>query len=185
MDWINELTEGQKARLWTDFTSASPEDITFIEQSIGRRLPDDFRHFYATIGYGSWPCQYGGGIYSPYDIIAAIAAPVYFVLGSLMSGEEWGTEQQHRDLWLTKGQSNPDPHRFTESALTFHGMSLLDLLQIGSDGSGGYQMLNLSESSPIRYLVIYESTEIELASASFCEGIRVITDRFLQSPHDV
>jgi hypothetical protein len=111
-----------------------------------------------------------GGIYSPKDIIASIGAPIYFALGSLTPGEEWATAAQHRELWLTQGKTNPDRFRFTPSALAFHEMSLLDLLQIGTDGSAGYQMLNLSNSSHIRY------TEIDLPSDSFREGINAITD---------
>jgi hypothetical protein len=180
MDWIKELEAGVKASLWATFTAASPQDLLEIEKSIRRPLPEDFRVFYQRIGYGQWPNPYGGGVYSPKDIIATIGAPIYFALGSLMPGEEWATAAQHRELWLTQGKVNPDPHRFTERALGFHGMSLLDLLQIGTDGSAGYQMLNLSNSSRIRYLVAYESTEIDLASDSFREGVRAITDQFIR-----
>jgi hypothetical protein len=58
-------------------------------------------------------------------------------------------------------------------------MSLLDLLEIGSDGSGGYQVLNLAETSPIKYMLMYESTEMELGAGSFREGICAITDWLL------
>jgi hypothetical protein len=175
MDWTDELQVSDKSSLWSAFTKATPGDLLEIEGSIRRPLPEDFRSFYQRIGYGPWPNR-RGGIYSPRDIIATIAAPIYFALGSLFPGAEWATEAQHRELWLSRGTTNPDPHKFTEQALTFHGMSLLDLLQIGTDGSGGYQMLNLSDSSPIKYLVVYESTEIDMPSPSFRAGIHAITD---------
>jgi len=179
MDWIDELEAGVKATLWASFTAATPQDLVEIENSIRRPLPEDFSIFYQRIGYGRWPHPYGGGIYSPEDIIATIGAPIYFALGSLMPEKEWATAAQYRELWLTQGKTNPDRQRFTDRALGFHGMSLLDLLQIGTDGSAGYQMLNLSNSSRIKYLVVYESTEIDLVSDSFREGIRAITDCLL------
>jgi hypothetical protein len=181
MDWIEELHAREKANLWAGFTAASPDDLLEIEHLIRRTLPEDFREFYRRVGYGQWPRAYGGGIWPPKDIIAMVGAPIYFVAGSLTQGEEWATEVEHRELWLTHGESNPDPRRFTESALHFHGMSLLDLLEIGSDGCAGYQMLNLSNSSEIRYLVVYESTGIDFPSGSFREGILAITDWLVRS----
>jgi hypothetical protein len=179
MDWVEELREGEKAQLWAKFTPATSRDIAVIEQSIRRPLPKDFRRFYHSIGYGAWPDPYGGGIYLPSHIIQAIGVPIYFALGSLMPGNEWASQDEHRELWLTQGDTNPDPTRFTRAALEFHGMSLPDLLEIGSDGSGGYQVLNLAETSPIKYLIMYDGTEMELGAGSFREGIRAITDWLL------
>ena len=98
------------------------------------------------------------------------------MIGSMTPGKEWATASQHRDLWLTKGMKNPNPKKFTDSIFNFHGMSLLNFLQIGSDGMAGYQMLNLDESSPTQYLVISESSQISFASSSFQEGIIKLTD---------
>ena len=176
MNWIKELKVGEKSVLWKDFQAASDEELQAVEKFIGRSLPEEFRDFYQEIGYGMWPSKLGGGIYSPDEIMEVIGAPIYFVLGSLFPGSEWATEAQHRDLWLTRGEINPDPEMFTEEILRFQGISLLDLLQIGTDGSAGYQMLNLEDQSPIKYLLIYESTEIEFVSESFRDGIRQITD---------
>jgi len=177
MDWIEELKVGKRARLWDAFTPANPQDVAEIEDSIRRPLPEDFSSFYLRIGFGPWP--HGGGIFSPGEIVASIGAPIYLALGSLMSGQEWATKAQHRQLWLSQGKDNPDPRRFTQTALTFHGMTLTDLLEIGTDGSAGYQMLNLSASSAIQYFVAYESSQIDLQSGSFREGIRAITQWLL------
>jgi hypothetical protein len=176
MDWIEQLKSGKKAGLWAGFQPATELEIEALESAISRSLPDDFRQFYSRIGYGPWPESYGGDIYSPEDFLQTVGAPLYFVLGSLFPGDEWGTREQHAQLWLSKGLSNPAPTKFTPEALMYHGVKLIDLLQIGTDGCAGYQMIHLGSPSPIGYMVIPESGEPELVCASFKEGILRLTD---------
>ena len=176
MKWIDELQSGKKAELWSEFHPVREQDVEALEVELGRSLPIDFKEFYQKIGYGRWPDKFGGGIYSPDEILEVVGAPIYYVLGSLFPGKEWASAAEHRKLWLSRGGFNPNPQRFSTKSLEFYGMNLLDLLQIGSDGSACYQMLNLSESSANKYVVICESTEVELVAESFRDGIYIITD---------
>jgi hypothetical protein len=183
MDWIERLQLGDKKDLWANFQTASGDEISAIEKTIRRTLPRDFCEFYARIGYGYWSSY--GDIYSPGDITNALAAPVYWALGSLTPGSEWASPEEHRELWLTRGMVNPAPGKFTKESLTYNGLSLLDLLQIGSDGCCGYQMLHLSASSDIEFVLINDSLEIEFQTSSFREGITKMSDTALRIYLDI
>jgi hypothetical protein len=175
-DWTQLLRAGKKAELWAGFQPASEHEIEALQAALSRPFPDDFRQFYSRIGYGRWPTLYGGGIYSPEEILQTIGAPIYFVLGSHSPGSEWATTEQHAQLWLSKGECNPAPMNFTAAALSYHGVQLTDLLQIGTDGCAGYQMIHLSSSSSVAYMVIPESGDPDFVCESFKEGILRITD---------
>jgi hypothetical protein len=149
MDWIESLQIGKKAELWARFQRATEHEIAALQTTISRTFPNDFRKFYSRIGYGPWPESYGGNIYSPDEIIQTLGAPIYFVLGSLFPGKEWASKEQHVQLWLSKGESNPAPTKFSTTALAYHGVNLTDLLQIGTDGCAGYQMIHLVNSPSI------------------------------------
>ena len=176
MNWIDELQSGIKEELWSEFHPVGEQEVEALELELGRSLPIDFKEFYKKIGYGRWPDKYGGGIYSPEEILEVVGAPIYYVLGSLFPGNEWASAAEHRKLWLSRGDFNPNPQLFSTNSLEFNGMNLLDLLQIGSDGSACYQMLNLSKSSATKYVLICESTEVELVAESFRDGIERISD---------
>jgi len=176
MDWIDSLQTGEKSKLWAGFKRATEREIAAVQIAISRTLPADFQWFYTRIGYGHWPRSNGGNIYSPDEILQTIGAPIYFILGGLVPGKEWATRDQHMQLWVSKGKANPAPGKFSAAALAYFGANLTDLLQIGTDGSAGYQMMHLASPSPIGYMVIPESGEPEFVSASFKEGIMRITD---------
>ncbi|MCJ7483822.1 MAG: SMI1/KNR4 family protein, partial [Thermodesulfovibrionales bacterium] len=89
-NWRNDLINST-TRLgdgfWDHFTPVAENQLNILEKQIGRRLPDEFKEFYRLIGYGNF--EPGDGFDSPDDIVACLGAPIYFVRGSLMSGEEW------------------------------------------------------------------------------------------------
>jgi hypothetical protein len=143
-NWVRLLKE-RTSPLGEDFRSgfvpASREEIRSLEKGIRRTLPDDFKEFYRTFGYGQFP--EGGDIYSPEEIMAALGAPIYFVTGSVTPGQEWVNEEEHKKLWLSRGAYNPCPEKFTEDKLTFEGVFLYLLLQFGTNGSCCYHQLNV------------------------------------------
>jgi hypothetical protein len=168
---------------WDRFTPVSEQRLKLLELEIGRRLPDDFREFYRLVGYGDF--EPGSGFYSPDDpddIVACLGAPIYFVLGSATPGEEWATEEQHRFLWTTRGNENPNPHAFTEEALTLNGVKLYDLLQFGSNGSGCYHQLYIGpDPIPFRYCLLTDSGTIENVALSFSEALRDIIGEYFSN----
>lgn len=169
-DVVRSLTAPLGSAFWSSFRPASASDIQRIESSIDRKLPGDFIEFYRTIGYGSF--SKGGKIYSPDEILASLGAPIYFVLGSLTPGKEWCSEEAHRRLWLSRGIENPEPSRFTGQALTLNRVSLLDLLQVGSNGCSCYHQIHVGpEPRRIGYCLLTESQTLEDEAPNFSRGL--------------
>lgn len=172
-NWIEdlkEITHPLGSNLWSAFTQVGKAELDELERQIHRKLPDEFQEFYRSIGYGSFP--FGGGFYSPSDILACLGAPVYFLLGSLTPGREWATEEDHRRLWLTRGAMNSAPDKFTDVALTFAGIKLYDLLQFGSDGYCCYHQLYVGpEPAPFRYCLLTDSLTMEDESPSLSRAL--------------
>ena len=179
--WVDELksmTAPLGEDFWSNCTPCSAQDILALEQKIGRPLPPDFVEFYRTIGYGE--VSEGGGFFSPEEILKCIGATIYFVLGSLTPGEEWCTEEEHRQLWLTRGLINPLPDRFTEEALTINGTRLYDLLQVGSNGCCCYHQLYVGpEQGAFQYCLLTDSQTIEDEAESFSAGLEKILAFYL------
>ncbi len=177
-NWRNDLINST-SRLgndfWDHFTPVAENQLNILEKQIGRRLPDEFKEFYRIIGYGNF--EPGDGFYSPDDIVACLGAPIFFVRGSLISGKEWATEYEHRQLWLSRGKENPNPDVFTEEVLTLNGAKLYDLLQIGADGSACYHQLYVgSDPIPFRYCLLTDSGTIENTALTFSEALEKIIE---------
>ena len=172
-NWHNVLinaTQGLGVGFWEQFTAVSDDQLEKLENKIGRKLPDDFKEFYRVIGYGSF--SPGDVFYSPDEIVECIGAPIYFVRGSLMSGNEWATEYQHQRLWLSRGDENPAPAKFTKKILSLDGVNLYDLLQIGINGSGCYHQLYVGpDPSPFTYCLLSDSGTIEDIALSFSKAL--------------
>lgn len=177
VNWCDELKFGRKSILWEHFRPVTDTELGELESTIARKLPEDYLEFMRKIGCGS--ISRGGDIYSPEQVNHSVGVPIYFTAGSMMHGKEWATAAEHREFWLSGGKKNPNPEMFTNEVLRFHDMSLLNLLQIGSDGSAGYQMLNLDEASSTKYLLITGGTNILFAGESFRVGISWLTDWLL------
>ena len=177
-NWVNELRQATTSLgdgFWSRFVPVSNVELQKLEGQVDRKLPDDFKEFYKSIGCGSF--EPGVCFYSPDDIVSSIGAPIYYVLGSLFPGQEWATADQHRQLWLSRGANNPALEKFTDEALTLGGVKLYDLLQFGIDGSCCYYQLYVGpDPAPFRYCLLTDSGTIEEETFSFSdvlEGILV------------
>jgi hypothetical protein len=176
---IREMTEVLGKDFWSDFTPVSSEQIRRLENDIHRTLPQDFKEFYSVFGYGQF--SMGGDICSPDEIVKVLGAPIYFVTGSMTPGKEWATEEQHRELWRSRGLNNPCPQRFTSEALTFEGVFLCDLLQFGSNGSCCYHQLYVgTESVPFRYCLLTDYETMEDRCSDFSEALDKIISSYLK-----
>ena len=182
-NWTNELILATKQLgdgFWTRFTPISSEDLEKLESQINRKLPDEFKNFYHLIGFGSF--EPGNGFYSPKDIVQCLGAPIYFVRGSRIPGSEWATEEEHRQLWLSRGVKNPDPDLFTEDVLTLDGVKLYDLLQFGADGNCCYHQLYVGpDPAPFRYCLLTDSGTIENRAPSFSYALEEMIERFISN----
>jgi hypothetical protein len=169
----NRLGDG----FWNHFTPVAENQLEILEKQVGRRLPDEFKEFYRLICYGNF--EPGDGFNSPDDIVTRLGAPIYFVRGSLMPGQEWATEYEHRRLWVSQGKENPNPDAFTEEVLTLNGVKLYDLLQIGADGSACYHQLYVGpDPIPFRYCLLTDYGTIENTALTFSEALgKIIEDR--------
>src|SRR5690554_3452 len=140
---IIDLGKKIDSNFWDGFTPVSELIIEKIECEINRKLPDDFKYFYSHIGYGYFPDLVGGDIQSPEEIINDCHAPYYFVTGSMTPGEEWASNEAQRQFYITYGKENPNLKMFSKESMYLDDVFLLDLVQIGSDGSCCYHQLNV------------------------------------------
>lgn len=182
-NWVHDLkqmTEPLGLDFWSRFQPAQEEQLQAAEHQLGRTLDPEFREFYRTIGYGAFPMF--GEFYKPEQLIAGVGPAIYFITGSLTPGDEWASLEEHTRLWLSRGQDNPNPVRFTEDALTLDGVKLYDLLQFGSNGCGCYHQLYIGpEPAPLRYCLLTDSQEMEDRATSFSQGLEMILDFQLSS----
>jgi hypothetical protein len=156
---------------WARFRPLSAEEIAGIERSVARRLPEDFKEFLRVFGCGDFPDPYGGDIYSPEDFVQSCYGHLLMALGS----SQWATDEEHRRLYLTRGAFNPAPEKFTEAALLFENVNLLDLLQFGTNGSCCYHQLYVGEQmGPVGYFLLTPEETMEDEAPSFSEGLKLI-----------
>ena len=100
-----------------------------------------------------------------------------------MAGQEWANEDQHRQLWLSRGFENPKPDLFTEKALSLNGVKLYDLLQFGADGSGCYHQLYVGpEPAPFRYCLLTDSGAFEDIAHSFSDALERMIEYHVPHP---
>ena len=178
-DKLDKFKNDLEIDFWDRFTRVSDEQLIQLEGVLGRTLPAEFKDFYRVVGHGDFIP--GLGFYSPEEMIACIGAPIYFVNGSLMVGEEWATVDEHKRLWLSQGKENPNPDSFTEEKLALNGVRLYDLFQIGADGSSGYFQAYLGPSpAPFQYCLLIDSGEIEMTFNSFTELFNYLFHLYFQ-----
>jgi hypothetical protein len=172
--WIQEIryyTAEIDPNYWARFRPLSADEISAIETSVNRRLPEDLKEFLRAFGCGTFPEPFGGDIYTPEDFIRGCYGHLYMILGSA----EWASEEDHQRFYVTHGVFNPAPNRFTPDALQFDGVNLLDLLQCGTDGGGGYHQVYVGDRpNPIGYGLFTPSQTMEDAAPSFSEGLKLI-----------
>lgn len=172
VDRVRKVTDGFCEDYWSDFRALSEAEIAGIEKGVNRRLPGDFREFLRAFGYGQFT-EFGGGIYSPAEMVEACHGPLMMQLGS----SEWASDDEQRRFYVSRGRENPCPERFTRGAMNSLGFSLLDLLQIGTDGGGGYLQVFVGErAGPFGYCVL-NGEEVEDRVGTFSEGLYGIVSR--------
>jgi hypothetical protein len=182
INWRNNLISVTKElgeTFWNRFTPASSEELERLEIRINRKLPEDFKEYYRQIGFGAF--ERGGNVlFSPKDIFECLGAPIYFVLGSLIQGSEWATEEEHRDLWISRAKINPNPKLFTEDILTLDGAKLYDFLQFGADGNCCYHQLYLgTDPAPFGYCLLTDSGTIEKKTSSFSVALMQMIEEYI------
>jgi hypothetical protein len=180
-NWVQELM-AKSAPLgndfWSNFRKVNGGELVQLENAIGRKLPEEFKEFYRLVGCGSFPL--GGSFESPVEIASSLAAPIFFVTGSMTHGAEWASHEDHKKLWLSRGQSNAAPQRFTEDSLTLDGVKLYDLLQFGSDGCCCYHQLYVGpQPAPFCYCLLTDSQTIENMCPTFSRAMESIVEFYL------
>ena len=183
-DWVDEIraiTDKITPSYWADFRPVSKVEIAGVEREVSRVLPEDFRLFWRTFGCGKFPETFGGDICTPDDVCMACHGPLLMKLGSA----DWASEDDQRRFYRTRGGFNPAPNKFTASVLSFEDVNLLDLLQIGTDGSCCYHQLFVgSAPGPFGYCLLTADV-IEDRAASFSDGLRMILARHWREHYEL
>jgi SMI1/KNR4 family protein SUKH-1 len=181
---MRELVAPLGPDFWKGFTPVSASEIKNMERQIGRKLPEEFVEFYRTVGHGSGP-QRWGGFFAPEYIIENLAAPIWYITGSMAPTEEWCSREAQNRLWKTRGAYNPVPTKFTEEVLTLDGVPLYDLLMFGGDGGGGeYTVYVGPPPNPLGFAILNDCQEMESRAATFSEGIETILRWYLDLYED-
>jgi len=179
--WLRDLkaiTHPLSRDFWSGFSPVKSADLKELERKIQRKLPDEFVEFYRTIGCGQFP-ERQGCFYAPEEIMMCLAAPIYFILGSLSPGKEWCTEEEHERLWKTRAAFNPLPREFTDETLSFEGVKLYDLLQFGSNGLASYHQLYVGPiPGALGYCLLTDSQTMEDRRATFSEGVERLLEYY-------
>ena len=176
VEWLDDFTSSFSPGYWDGFVPCPLKDISECEAAIGRTLPDDFKQFLTEIGAGSFPGRNWNRIWTPSEIARGIHGPLWMILGS--SG--WATEEDHREFYRTRGAFNPAPDLFTPEALRTLGFNLLDLVQIGSDGSCGYHNLYVGPPPRPFGCCTLHTSSIERRFADFSEFLSDTVTRHVQ-----
>lgn len=156
--------DGVRDGYFSSFTRVSPADLRRIEAETGRLLPADFRQFLFEFGHGEFSVT-GAQIYDPDEIIAATPGPMWMIKGSF----DWASDDDQREFYRTRGRFNPNPEKFSGHSVLHDGYNLLDVLQIGIDGSSGYIELFVGDGpGPFGCCVLYGADgEMEHSASDF------------------
>ena len=175
--WAQEIryyTEELDANYWANFQPLGHGAIQDIEKNVGRTLPQDLKEFLRTFGCGAFPRSYGGLIYTPEYFADGCHGHLWMILGS----SEWASHEEQKRFYVTRGAFNPNPDKYTRECLAFEGVSLLDLLQFGTDGLGCYHQVFVGDSpGPIGYCLLTPEQTMEDRSPSFSEGLKLLLTR--------
>ena len=180
-DWekdIKEIAGFIDKDFFRNFTPVSLDEINNIEKSINRKFPEEFKLFYNKIGCGLFPTSFGGGIDSPEEIIENCYY-AFLTKGSLTPGDKWASEAEQRKYYVTYGDYNPDPERFTENSLMIGDISLLDLVSIGADGCGYYYYLYTGKNANFEFYVLDGTGDSNCEYDTFSEGLISIFEEAL------
>lgn len=161
---------------WAGFRVVSSQEIEHVENVLQRRLPGDYKLFLKAFGCGDFPYKFGGGFFSPDEIIEGCAGPILMLAGT----NAWAGIEDQRRFYISRGEFNPDPVRFTPNITKYLGVSLFDLVQIGYDGMGCYYQLICPHQSDAQlgFCRITPEGTLEDRYLSFSEGLRAIFSRF-------
>jgi hypothetical protein len=171
---IRDLTAEMDAQYWMEFHPVAEADVAKIESETHRKLAPDLKEFLRVFGAGWFPQKFGGGIYMPTDMTQGCHMHLAMVLGSLGSSP-WASEEGQRRYYVTRGQFNPAPDKYTEEAVRLEDVSLLDLMQIGNDGLCGYMQVYVGDAPPpFGFCIIRPERQIERRAGSFSEGLRTL-----------
>lgn len=178
-DWeqtVREFTSNIEINYWKDFVPVRELDVVLLEHYLRRKLPDDFKIFLKQFGSGRFPDKFGGCIYSPFEMYLACQGPLWMALGS----GDWASEEDQRKFYITRGEFNPAPDKFTLESVIFQGVNLLDILQIGTNGACCYHQLGVSEKpSPFGYGLLTPSEIFEDVRIDFSKGLQTILEDHL------
>jgi hypothetical protein len=175
--WAQEIryyTEELDPEYWANFRPLGDGEIQEIERDVGRTLPGDFKEFLRSFGCGAFPRRYGGLIYSPEDFANGCHGHLWMILGS----SEWASEDEQKRYYVTRGAFNPNPKKYTSDSVIFDGISLLDLLQFGTDGLACYHQVYVGDKSgPVGYCLLTPDRTMVSRAPSFSDGLKLILNR--------
>lgn len=166
-DWAKNLRLADNDRptpLFTALRPWSPQEVAETQRALNRVLPDDMVLFLLEFGSGEFG-RTGWSLYHSDELIEACIGPL-FVLSDLASN--MSDEALHR-LYVSRERQGTPLARCTK-----HGVNVLDLIQFGSDGGCGYQVVDPGSSErPARYFELY-STTLTPAAGSFSEWVAMM-----------
>jgi hypothetical protein len=158
---------------WSDFAPVAERDLDTLENRINRRLPSDLRTFLLEFGCGRFPLLFGDCVYSPEELYLGCTGPILMACGA----ERGMDAEQLCRFYISRGNDNPAPERYTPTQLNRHHVSAFDLLQVGSDGSCGYHQVFVGDDPrPFGYCLLHEA-EMYDRLPSFGAGLRKIFNR--------
>jgi hypothetical protein len=184
--WAEEIryyTAEIAPNYWSDFRVLSLEEVAGIEREVQRRLPEDFKEFLRTFGYGRFPKPYHGNIYGPEEFVHGCHGHLFLILDS----SRWASRDEQRQFYVTRGGYNPAPNEYTRESLLFNRIDLLDLLQIGTNGMCCYHQVYVGEKpGPFGYCLLTPERTAEDQTPSFSEGLKTILTHhwFWNEPSD-
>lgn len=157
---------------WDGFVPTTEAAIRLSESELNRKLPTDYKQFLLRIGPGRFPQGVLGGFDPPEDLVANSPRPIWTTVDRAAAR---ASDREYEKFYISRGSYDPFDGQVTDSMLRHDGVSLFDLLQIGSDGSCCYHQLWVGEGTPpFGYCLLTPEGTFENIQASFSDALRSI-----------
>lgn len=161
---------------WSQCTPWSRQQVDWCSSQINRAIPNELVDFWTNIGSGLLPT--GDYFDTPNSVVAGCIGPLWMSIGS--SGLV--SDADHMRLYVTHGEENAARNIFNPDSLRWEQVCLLDLLQIGSDGSGGYHLRYVGDNTPPSvYFLMTGPGSAETRAASLAEGLSRSISEYISS----
>jgi len=168
---VREIADHIHPQFFQNFVAVSRQQVEWIERSLNRSLPDDFKMFLNVFGAGNFPHEVGGGFFSPSEIIEGCAGPIEMLVG--IKGNVG--RDILREFYITRGEKHGREIQF----LSPFQRHLFDFVQVGYDGVGCYYQVFVNSSGGS--CLITPSGEIEDRCASFSQRLDLIFRQIIET----